>query len=150
MHGTHIIKIYSGWVSCWYLPRFQLVFPVVGSTHFTLCYVVGFTFTTVICAGVLTAFTLCFVLYSLRVPICVLFPAIVEKAKISHQLTGHLCTYVHHLSHTKIVGSRPCTAWNISSDMSVPVLCEWVQHKRSGVLIEPSMEINGHYRLTRL
>ena len=56
---------------------------------------VGFTFIIVIRAVALTAFMLCFVLYSLRVQICVLFPAIVEKAKISHQLSGHLCTYVN-------------------------------------------------------
>jgi Ca2+/Na+ antiporter len=95
------------------------VFPVVGSTGFNLCLAVGFIFIIVFRATALTAFMLCFVLYSLRVQICVLFPAIVEKAKISHQLSGHLCTYVNHLSNTKIVGSRYCIAWNISADMNV-------------------------------
>jgi hypothetical protein len=111
----------------------QAGFLVVNYPGLNLCFLsldprdshcpcpIGFTFTTVICPAVLTAFTLCFVLYSSRVTICVLFPAIVENAKISHQLSGHICTYVTHLSNTKIVGSRPCTVWNISADMSVSV-----------------------------
>jgi len=102
---------------------------------------IGFTFTVVICSDIyfLTAFTLCFELYSSRVPVYVLFPPFVEEAKISHQLSVHLCTNVTHLSNTKIVASRSCTAWNISADMTVSVHASGVQHKRSGLLIEPSV-----------
>lgn len=62
---------------------------------------IGFIFTIVICAAVLTAFALCFVPYSLGVSIYVLFPAFVEKSKTNYQLSGHLCTYVTNLSNTK-------------------------------------------------
>jgi len=88
---------------------------------------------------ILSAFTLCSELYSLRVPIYVLFPAFVEEAKINHQLSVHLCTYVTHLSNTKIVGSRPCPSVEHFRWHERVCACEWVQHKRSGVLIEPSM-----------